>query len=160
MAKKRVAVYFRLPAEYDVGTLVKSYEKRVASREDCEWVDAYVDRGSSGMNANRPMFQKIIADAKAGKINYIVCKSVAKFSRDASVAIKTIKELCECGVGVFFEVENINTLDPSTKTMLAMYAATVEFEQHLRAMEKQFEAEHPEWLEDDFDEPDEPDEFV
>lgn len=159
MAKKRVAVYLRLRGESDVGKLVKAYESQIKGREDCEFADIYVDQGYSGRNKDRPMFQRLIADAKAGKIDYIICKSVEMFSRDITVSLNTVRELRERGVGIYFEVEKINTLDLASQTMLTLYSTMADFEQQLREKEKQFEAEHPEWLEEDFEEPDEPDEF-
>lgn len=43
---------------------------------------AYCDDGVSGTTFDRPMFNQMIADAKAGKINLILCKDLSRLGRD------------------------------------------------------------------------------
>ena len=151
MAKKRVAVYIRLPINADSNFHVDYYKKALNDRADCELAEIYLDRGASGKNKSRLMFQKMIEDAKAKKFDYIICKSVAKFSRSAEQAISIITELKECGVGVFFEKEHKDTMSEDYKSYEELLLKTCDFAKMLREKEKEFEAEHPEWLEDEED---------
>ena len=43
---------------------------------------AYCDDGVSGTTFDRPMFNQMIADARAGKINLILCKDLSRLGRD------------------------------------------------------------------------------
>ena len=45
-------------------------------------VDTYVDDGYSGTNFQRPGVQRLIADAKAGRINVILVKDLSRFGRN------------------------------------------------------------------------------
>ena len=53
----------------------------------------------------------MIADAKAGKIDLIITKSVSRFARNTVDSLTTVRELKEIGVEIYFEKENIYTLD-------------------------------------------------
>lgn len=155
MDKKRVAVYIRLGLKADVNFHVDYYKKALTNKPGCELVEIYVEKCASGKSKNRPMFNQMIADAKAKKFDYIICNSVSKFSRDAEFAIKTIAELKECGVGIFFEKEHKDTLSEEFTEYSQLLLQTCGFAKMLREKEKEFEAEHPEWLDDE--EPDEND---
>ena len=54
----------------------------------------------------------MVADAKAGKIDLIITKSVSRFARNTVDSLTTIRELREKGIEIFFEKENLWTLDP------------------------------------------------
>lgn len=45
-------------------------------------IDTYIDDGYSGTNFQRPGVQRLIADAKAGKINVILVKDLSRFGRN------------------------------------------------------------------------------
>ena len=70
----------------------------------------YHDNGISGFKENRPGFQKMMDDARAGKIDLIYTKSITRFARNTDTILKATRELKELGIGVFFELLNINTL--------------------------------------------------
>lgn len=53
----------------------------------------------------------MIADALDGKIDLIVMKSVSRFARNTVDSLTTVRKLKEKGVEVYFEKENIFTLD-------------------------------------------------
>ena len=53
----------------------------------------------------------MIADALDGKIDLIVTKSVSRFARNTVDSLTTVRKLKEKGVEVYFEKENIYTLD-------------------------------------------------
>ena len=51
-------------------------------RADMVIVQEYVDDGYSGVNFDRPGFQKMMEDIKAKKVNCIVCKDLSRFARN------------------------------------------------------------------------------
>ena len=72
----------------------------------------YTDEGISGTNTKRrDGFNQMITDALAGKIDLIVTKSVSRFARNTVDSLTTVRKLKEKGVEVYFQKENIYTLD-------------------------------------------------
>ena len=60
--------------------LLQSYLTMMEISEDD--VVEYVDDGYSGLNFNRPSFQRMIEDAKLGKIDTILVKDLSRLGRD------------------------------------------------------------------------------
>ena len=86
--QKRVAAYCRVSTDSEeqltsYTTQKKVYTEMIAARPDWELAGIYADEGISGTRADkRPQFQKMIKDCFAGKIDYIVTKSVSRFARN------------------------------------------------------------------------------
>ena len=115
--KRRVAGYARVSTDSEeqktsYAAQVDYYTTYIQSREDWEFVDVYTDEGISGTNTKRREgFNRMIEDALAGKIDFIVTKSVSRFARNTVDTLSTVRQLKEKGIGVYFEKENIDTLD-------------------------------------------------
>lgn len=106
-------------------TYFKDY---IQSNPEWEFAGIYADQGISGFKENRPQFQKMIADARAGKIDLIIVKSVSRFARNTETVLKFSRELKSIGVGIFFELQNINTLSGAGELMLTIIAAFAQAE--------------------------------
>ena len=104
------------------------FKDYIQSNPAWEFVGIYADQGISGFKENRPQFQKMIADARAGKIDLIVVKSVSRFARNTETVLKFSRELKSIGVGIFFELQNINTLSGPGELMLTIIAAFAQAE--------------------------------
>ena len=104
------------------------FQDYIRSNLAWEFVGIYADQGISGFKENRPQFQKMIADARAGKIDLIVVKSVSRFARNTETVLKFSRELKSIGVGIFFELQNINTLSGAGELMLTIIAAFAQAE--------------------------------
>lgn len=55
--------------------------------------------------------KRMLKDCKKRKIDLIITKSVSRFSRDIRKFLKIMRILQKCGIGVFFELENLYSLD-------------------------------------------------
>ena len=55
---------------------------RYVQEQGWNFYAAYCDDGVSGTTFDRPMFNQMIADARAGKINLILCKDLSRLGRD------------------------------------------------------------------------------
>ena len=92
-------------------------------------VDMYVDDGISGAdNANRPGFQKMMADCRAGKIDMILTRSISRWGRNAPQTLETLEELYDLGVNVFFEEEKINSGKNMGNLLLELMSSYAEYE--------------------------------
>lgn len=87
-----------------------TYEGLIKSNPEYEFIKVYVDQGISGYSENRPAFQEMLSDAREGKLDLIITKSISRFARNTVTVLKVARELKNLGVGIFFEEQNINTL--------------------------------------------------
>ena len=70
----------------------------------------------------------MIRDAKAGKIDLILCKSISRFSRNYEEAQKYTHLLKALGIEVQFEKEGVSTNDPQTDMILGTLMAVAQQE--------------------------------
>ena len=70
----------------------------------------------------------MINDALAGKINLIITKSISRFARNTLDTISIIRELKAHHIEVFFEKENIWTLDSKSEVILTIMASLAQEE--------------------------------
>lgn len=132
--KKRVAAYARVSTDSDeqLGSVEaqKDYFRQLIL-EHTDWVlvDIYADEGISGTSLNRrEAFIRMIEDALNGKIDMIITKSLSRFACNTVDALNTIRKLKEAGVGVYFEKENIDTLDSKGEFILTLMSSLAEEE--------------------------------
>ena len=132
--QKRVAAYCRVSTDSEeqltsYTTQKKVYTEMIASRPDWELAGIYADEGISGTRADkRPQFQKMIKDCYAGKIDYIVTKSVSRFARNTVDCLEHVRILKNRGIGVYFEEQNIDTLSIDSELYLVIYAGFAQSE--------------------------------
>ena len=65
----------------------------------------------------------MIDDALSGKIDLIVTKSVSRFARNTVDSLVTVRKLKEKGVEVYFEKENIYTLDSKGELLITIMSS-------------------------------------
>ena len=138
---RRVAVYVRVSTDNLQQTtsyeLQKNYyEEKVSKNENWQLVEIYADEGISGTSLkNRESFNRMIADCEAGKIDMIITKSVSRFARNIVDCISIIRKLnsLKNQVGIFFETENIFTLNDNTEMSLSFVATMAQEESHIKS---------------------------
>lgn len=131
--KKKVCAYVRvstdsLQQEDSLENQTTYFKGFITTNPEWEFVGIYSDQGISGYKENRPGFQKMIEDARAGNIDLIVVKSVSRFARNTETVLKFSRELKSIGVGIFFQLQNINTLSGAGELMLTVLAAFAQAE--------------------------------
>ena len=138
---KRVAVYARVstddPNQTSSYELQKNhYEDMVNRKDNWELVDIYADEGISGTSLkHRDNFLRMIEDCHAGKIDLIVTKSVSRFARNILDCIGYVRQLKAQNppIGVYFETENIFTLDENSEMALSFIATLAQEESHTKS---------------------------
>ena len=138
---KRVCAYCRVST--DDANQTSSYELQKNHYEDmikehAGWtlVGIYADEGISGTSLqHRDEFNRMIEDCKVGKIDLIVTKSVSRFARNIVDCIAKVRELANMKpqVGVFFETEHLNTLDPKSEMILSFMSTLAQEESHTKS---------------------------
>lgn len=132
--KLRVAAYCRVSTDYDeqassYETQVAHYKELIQKEPTWEFAGIYADDGISGTNTKkREQFNKMIAACKAGKIDLIVTKSISRFARNTIDCLKYIRDLKAINVAIFFEKENINTMDAKGEVLITIMASLAQQE--------------------------------
>ena len=130
----RVTFYARVSTDQDeqINSLenqVQYYTELIQSRPNWRFVPGYVDEGiSGGSTKKRDNFNRMIRDAKAGVFDFIITKEISRFSRSNLDSIRYTQELLDYNVGVFFQNDNINTLDTDSEFRLVIMAGVAQDE--------------------------------
>lgn len=105
------------------------YKRYIQEREDLEYVGMYSDEGISATNTkHRAGFNQMVADALDGKIDLIITKSVSRFARNTVDSLTTVRKLKEKGVEIYFEKENIWTLDSKGELLITIMSSLAQEE--------------------------------
>ncbi|HDJ3663324.1 TPA: recombinase family protein, partial [Staphylococcus aureus] len=132
--KLKVAAYCRVSTDseeqatsYEVQ--VEHYTTYIQNNPEWELAGIYADDGISGTNTKkREQFNKMIEDSMNGKIDMIITKSISRFARNTLDCLKYIRQLKDKEIPVFFEKENINTMDAKGEIMLTIMASLAQQE--------------------------------
>lgn len=134
IAKKKVCAYARVSTNQEdqinsYNAQIREYEERIKNNPDWDFVKLYADEGLSGTSIkHRKSFLEMIEDAKLGKIDLILTKSLSRFSRNTIDSLTIIRELREINVDVFFEKENLYSSDPKVDFMLTIFSSIAQEE--------------------------------
>lgn len=132
--KRKVAGYARVSTDSEeqqtsYEAQVSYYTEYIQKRDDWEFAGVYTDQGISATNTkHRDGFNRMIADALDGKIDLIVTKSVSRFARNTVDSLTTVRKLKEKGVEVYFEKENIYTLDSKGELFITIMSSLAQEE--------------------------------
>jgi len=132
--KKKVAAYARVSTDNE--EQISSYEAQVdyytryiKSKNDWEFIEVYTDERISATNTKkRDGFNRMIKDALEKKIDLIVTKSVSRFARNTVDTLTTVRKLKEKGVEIYFEKENIYTLDSKGELLITIMSSLAQEE--------------------------------
>ena len=134
LGRRRTAAYARVSTGSEeqmtsYEAQVDYYTKYIKERADWEFVRVYTDEGISATNTKkRDGFKQMVADALAGQIDLIITKSVSRFARNTVDSLVTVRQLKEKGVEVYFEKENIHTLDSKGELLITIMSSLAQEE--------------------------------
>lgn len=134
MRRRRVAAYARVSTDseeqltsYDAQ--IDYYTHYILANPEWEFVKVYTDEGISATNTKkRDGFNEMVQDALDGKIDLIVTKSVSRFARNTVDSLTTVRKLKEAGVEIFFEKENIWTMDSKGELLITIMSSLAQEE--------------------------------
>lgn len=133
-SRRRVAAYARVSTNseeqknsYDAQ--VDYYTNYIKTRHDWDFVSVYTDEGITAVNTKRREgFKQMVADALEGKLDLIVTKSVSRFARNTVDSLTTVRTLKEKGVEIYFEEQNIWTLDSKGELLITIMSSLAQEE--------------------------------
>lgn len=130
----RVAAYARVSTDHEdqQSSLVAQteyYKKLISERPGWQFVQVYVDDGISGLRTERREgFNRMIEDCLAGAVDLVLTKSLSRFARNTVDSVSTIRKLKEKGIAVYFEKENIYTMDSKGEFLLTIMSSLAQEE--------------------------------
>ena len=133
-AIKRVAAYCRVSTKQD--EQLNSYENQVnyyteRIRREAGWKLAgiYADKGITGTSMKkRDEFNKLIRQCRRGKVDMIIVKSISRFARNTLDCIKITRMLREIKVDVYFEEQNLHSIDPASEFYISIHGSIAQSE--------------------------------
>lgn len=132
--RKRVAGYARVSTDMEeqltsYEAQVDYYTKYIKNNPEWQFVEVYTDEGISATSTKkRDGFNRMIADALDGRIDMIITKSVSRFARNTVDTLTTVRKLKEKGIEVYFEKENIYTLDSKGELLITIMSSLAQEE--------------------------------
>jgi DNA invertase Pin-like site-specific DNA recombinase/predicted DNA-binding protein YlxM (UPF0122 family) len=132
--KRRVAFYARVSTDSSeqktsYNAQVDYYTKFIKSHPDWEFAYGYTDEGISAVNTKRREgFKQMVADGLAGKFDLLVTKSVSRFARNTVDSLTTVRKLKEVGCEIWFEEQNIYTLDSKGELLITIMSSLAQEE--------------------------------
>ena len=130
----RVTFYARVSSETDeqlnsLDNQITYYEDFIKKNRAWTFVPGYVDEGLSGISTKkRKHFNEMIDDAKNGTFDLIITKEISRFARNTLDSLQYTRELLSLGVGVFFQNDNINTLNEDAEFRLTIMTSIAQDE--------------------------------
>ena len=130
----RVTFYARVSSESDeqlnsLGNQITYYEDLIRRNPNWTYVDGYIDEGlSAATTKKRENFHRMIEDGKLGRFDFVITKEITRFARNTLDSIQYTRELLNAGVGVFFQNDNINTLDEDSELRLTIMSGIAQDE--------------------------------
>lgn len=132
--KLLVAAYCRVSTDSDeqlvsLEAQKAHYEEYITSNPEWEFAGIYYDEGISGTKKEkRPSLNRMILDCEAGKIDFIVTKSLSRFARNSTDCLELVRRLLELKISVYFEKENLNTGSMESELLLSVMSSLAESE--------------------------------
>ena len=134
LKKIRVAAYCRVSTDSDaqlesLEAQKTHYENYITSRDDWEFAGLYYDEGITGTKKDkRPELLRLIEDCKSGKVDFVITKSISRFSRNTTDCLELVRKLLALRIPIYFEKENINTGSMESELFLAILSSMAESE--------------------------------
>ena len=132
--KLKVAAYCRVSTDSDEQATsyeaqMEHYTNFIQKNDEWELAGIFADDGISGTNTKkREEFNRMIEECMAGHIDMVITKSISRFARNTLDCLKYIRQLKEKNIPVFFEKENINTMDSKGEVLLTIMASLAQQE--------------------------------
>ena len=156
--KKRVAAYCRVSSDNEnqdssFDTQVRVYTEIISSHPDWTLAGIYADDGKTGTRIKgRDEYLRMMEDARAGKIDVILIKSISRLSRNTVDFLNTVREMKKLGVEIYAEKEKLNCTADGSELLLSAYASFSQEEAHSlsenmkRGLRNQFELGRPRFI--------------
>ncbi len=122
----RVAMYVRVSTEEQNTAMQERELREYAARRDWE-VTLYSDQ-ATGTNTDRPQFQKMMREVRAGKVDTILVWKLDRIFRSLRDLVRTLAELRDLGVAFVSLKESLDLTTPTGQLLCHLLGAFAQFE--------------------------------
>ena len=132
--KIRVAAYCRVSTENEdqresLEAQKAHYESWIKLHSDWEFAGVFYDFGITGTKADvRDGLQALMYECRRGHIDYVLTKSVSRFSRNTSDCLSLVRELLSYNIPIYFEKENLDTGSMDSELILSVLSGMAQDE--------------------------------
>lgn len=132
--KLRVAAYCRVSTENEdqkesLEAQREHYESWIRMHDDWECAGIFYDFGISGTKADvREGLQALLYACRTGSVDYVLTKSISRFSRNTSDCLSLVRELLSYNIPIYFEKENIDTGSMESELILSVLSSMAQSE--------------------------------
>lgn len=130
----RVAFYARVSTDSEdqqvsIEHQTQYYKEFIKSNRNWKFAKGYIDNGISGIQTkHREQFKEMLEDAKNGKFDMLITKEITRFARNTLDSIQYTRQMLSWGVCVWFQNDNINTIDEDSELRLTIMAGVAQDE--------------------------------
>jgi DNA invertase Pin-like site-specific DNA recombinase len=125
---KRVAAYARVSSGketmlHSLSAQIDYYTEFIGTNPDWEFGGGFCDEAFTGTKEQRPDFQRMLSECRAGNIDIVITKSISRFARNTVTILASVRELKNLGVDVYFEEQNIHSNSGDGELMLSILSS-------------------------------------
>lgn len=129
----RVVAYCRVSTAYEeqqasLDSQIQYYTDYISNHEGWILADIYSEQASGTRFDNRTEFNRMMKDCRAGKVDYIITKSISRFGRNTLPFLRSFNELLGLGITIYFEMERLDSSDWRMLKIIAAAAAVAQSE--------------------------------
>ena len=137
----RVAAYARVSCGKDamlqsLSAQISYYSDYIQKHPGWQFAGVYADEAKTGTRDSREQFQRLLQACRQGAVDIVITKSISRFARNTVTLLETVRELRRLGIDVYFEEQNIHTLNTEGELMISLLASYAQ-EESLSASENQ-----------------------
>lgn len=132
--KRRIGVYARVSTDSadqqnSYASQIKHYTALIEKHPEWELIDVYADHGLTGTKLDhRDEFLRMMRDARQGKLDEVLVKSISRFARNTKDCLASLRELIQLGVTVRFDKDNLDTETLTSELMVSVSASLAQQE--------------------------------
>lgn len=109
--------------ENSIENQINFFTEMIKSNPNWTYVDGYIDRVRGEHAENRAEFMRMIEDGKGGRFDLVLTKEVSRFARNTIDSLTYTRDLLRAGVGVYFQNDNICTIDSDSEMRLTIMSS-------------------------------------
>ena len=132
--KKRVAAFCRVSTDHEeqegsFRNQVDYYTRLIETTPGWELAGIFADDGISGTGTKKRCgFMDMIDACERHEVDFVITKSISRFARNTADSLFYSRKLKNLGIPIYFEKENVNTMEASGELMFTILSSLAQEE--------------------------------
>jgi site-specific DNA recombinase len=133
--KLKVAAYCRVSTEMEsqqssIDLQIRYYTDLIQKNTEWDFAGVFYDYESGLRKEKRNGLDAMLQKAYRGEINYIITKAISRLSRNVLDTLTIIRSLKAKGINVYFEKENLNSIEDEKEIDIVFNGVLAQEESH------------------------------